>query len=121
MVAKLLFLQMWFGLTLVYFGNHLTKLLFERSTLVDYVVNAAWFVFEVSLLRLTIIELPVHLLMAYASFVQVNIRMDQLLVSFKQQHLGVEVLIKYIRLVKCIIDVHPLIKLVSFTNGVTKR
>ena len=119
MVTKFFFLQLWLSATTIYFCNHSTKLLLERSTPVDFVINAAWFIFEVTLLRLAVIELPVHLLMAYACFVQVNIRMDQLLVSFKQQHLGVEVLIKYIRLVKCIIDVHPFIKVVYFTNGTT--
>ena len=118
-VLKCLFFQVWAGGTLVYASNHLSKLLLERSTPLDYLVNAAWLVAEVVLLRITIVELPLHMVMACASYVNLNLQMNQLLLRFQQLHLGVDALVKYIALVRSIARVHPFMKLVSFTNGVS--
>lgn len=118
-VAKLFFLQMWSGLVLIYLGNHLAKLILERSTPIDYIVNAAWFVSEVALTRHMILELPVNLLMSYACYAQVNVNLDRLLVIFGESHLALDALIEYIRLVKSILHVHPLMKVVSLTSRIT--
>ena len=79
--SKLLFLQLWFGCTLIFFSHGVIKLLLERSTPVDYFVNTAWFLFGVVIMRAAVVELAVHLLMAYACFVQLNLKMGQLLAT----------------------------------------
>ena len=119
LVSRFLFLQLWLGSSVIYLTNHLTKLLLERSTPADYVANVAWFVIEVTLLRLTIVELPLYLLMAYGCYVQVNIRMDRLLAAFRQLHLTMDAVTKYLRLVKLIIDVDPFMKLLSLINNIS--
>lgn len=118
-VLKLLIFNLWSGALFVYISNHSSKLLMERALPVDYFVNAAWFVVEVILLRIAIVEFPLHIVMAYACYVHLKMKTDQMLGLFNAPNLTMNAVTKYLRLAKSIIQVHPVMKLVSFTNGLT--
>lgn len=117
---RFLFFQMGFSVTIIYLSNHLTKLVFERSTPIDYFVNAVWIVSEMLLIRFTIIEIPLMYVMSYSCYVYVNQKLDKLIGELKRPQINtILVIVRYKNLVKLIMDANPLVKLISSTNGVT--
>lgn len=114
---RIFFPLMYVVIVTVYVANQMIKLVFERSTICDYLFNVTWMLGETFLLRFTLLELPLLYIMAFSVFLYLKDTLDQVLDNFKQHQLNVHTIREYNQVIKIILDVNPLMKLISFLNG----
>ena len=117
-MARLFFSQAIFGATVIVLSNHLTKLL-EFSTPLDYVVQIAGIFIQTALTRFSPMEFLYFFMEAYACYLYVKEKMDLLLKKFNEPLLSIHLVPEYLRLMKLIKHVNPLMKIISLANGLT--
>ena len=118
-LVRFFFFQLWCSATMIFFVNHLAKLVSERSTPIDYVVNIAWFASEIVLFRVVVLEFPLMFMMAYACFIFVNEKLNRIIEDFKKPQLDLNVIVSYKRLVKWVADMNSLMNLISLLNNLS--
>lgn len=116
-VINFLFPHLFLGVGTVFVSNQVVKLSFERSSLEDYLVNIFWVFSNFFILRFTLIDLPLVYIMAYTCYSVLKNRLDRLLDDFRQPMLNMATIAKYKKLILSVADVNPLMKILSFTNG----
>ena len=117
-VSKFLFFQLFVGASAVFTANHIAKLV-EWSNLLDYVVHIGWIFIQIGLLRFTPSEFPYFYIAAYSCYLYVKEQMDLLLKQFREPLLDIQLVSEYLKLIKLVKQVNPLMKLISLTNSLT--
>ena len=84
---------------------------------IDYAVNIAWTIIQRILMRFTIVEFPYFYIVSFSCYAYVKEKMDTLLRKFGEPLLNIELVPQYRRMIRLIKNVNPLMKLLSFTNG----
>lgn len=115
-LSQLLFPLLYAGIASVYLANKMIKLTKERSTQLDYIFNITWVTSELILLRFTIIELPLLYIIASACYLKLTKQLDELLADFSKPFMS-DPIMKYKQLVNSILDVNPLMQVISFMNS----
>lgn len=115
MKRTLIFL--FFTILIVIILNSVYKLAFERSLALDYFVNVTYLCLELVLLRFAMLELPLIYFMAYSCYLFLSEKLDELTLQVTKDPARVDAIKKYNKLISSILQVNPLMRLISISNG----
>ena len=117
-IFRLLFFGIFGGCLVAILFNHALKIT-EQPTYLDYVVNMAWIIIQILLLRFAMVEFPYFYIVGFSCYIHVKDKMDNLLRNFNEPILDIDLVSQYLKLIKLIKIVNPLMRLILFTNGLT--
>lgn len=122
-IFRLVFFELYISAPILYFGNQVVKLFFERSLAIDVLVNVTWIMTTILLTRFTLMDMPLLYMIASSCYLQVQSKLQQLNSSVQQidEHLDQSVVspivTQYKNLMKMVFDVNTLVKLLMFQNN----
>ena len=122
LILRTLLLQLYFSLLCVITVAPIMKLCFEGWSILDWSACIMWFLFNLILLRYSIVDVALLYVMMCGLYVYVNERMNSFTSNFDdfqvtQSPLSIRsILAQYKRLIKLIIDVDQLVMFITFVN-----
>ena len=94
-IFRLLFIGVFGIASLAIVVLHALKMT-ERPTQLDYVVNSAWIIIRIILMRFTVVEFPYFYIVSFSCYMHVKEKMDNLLKDFAEPLLNVDLVPRYL-------------------------